>query len=297
MVLTQYIKVVDFTSGERVVILTATRDIAMRLGLTDVVQHVEQALEHERMTREFDKRWAGQPAGRMYSQRVIELDNLTDPVLTSIRDIAVSHTKGLPANDELVVRVNEMLSELFPSGLAAVVTMSCVDQVGATEVIVDKLQTSYAPLATELGLTRRVAYLAELTVEYRAAVVNDRELGFPEVKAMRDQGQLALREIVAMILGQLADSRDQVKVAQRQELLEPLGFETNRVRKRRVRRRGRRSEVEGDNMDTGADDTDEDQTGAAEDDAEDASLAARGLAEEMDAPGELETDGEIHVSR
>ena len=281
MVLEQYIKIVDFTSGERMTILEATRHIALRLGFTDVVQHLDQALAHERTTLELDDRWAGQRTGRMYSPRVIELDNLVDPVLTSVRDIAVSHTKGLPANNELVVQVNAMLADLFPSGLAAVVTMSCVDQVGATEIIVEKLQTTYATLAGELGLTRRVAYLAVLTAEYRDAVVNDRELSFSQVKAMRDLGQLMLCEMVAMILGRLANSRDPIKVAQRQELLEPLGFETRRVRKRRARRRGRGSETEGD-VDTGADETGEDE------DAEDADLAALGPDDEMDARREME---------
>lgn len=280
MELETYIKLAEFTSGERMTILTATRKIALQLGFTEVVQKVDEALAHERMTRAFDERWAGKRTGRLYGPRVIEIDNLVDPVLGSIRDIAVSHTKGLPTNDDLVVQVNEMLADLFPAGLAAVVSMSCVDQVAATEDIVEKLQTTHATLAGELGLTRRVAYLAELAVKYREAVVNDRELTFPEVKAMRTIGQTMLCEMVAIILGRLANSRDPVQVAQRRELLEPLGIETRRVRKRRARRRGRGTETDGDVGDVDVGDVDAGDVDAGDVDAGDVDVVDEDVVDE-----------------
>lgn len=267
MVLEYFIHLPVFTSGERLTTFRQIRDIAARLGLSEVWDRAERGAVHDLVTRGLDDRWAEQLTGRVYAQRVSEIDNLVDPVLTSIRDIALSQVRALPPGHELVARVDAFLDDIYPAGVMAVVSLPFVDQVAATQVILDKLVTRHPALVARLGLAERVAYLAKLTVEYRDAVDQDRNLDFAQVRASREAGQLLLRELVALILGQFSDSRDPDNVSRRQALLEPVIYQARQSQKRRARRRGRADDDVADGEDP-TEDTTGDTTGDATGDAQ-----------------------------
>ena len=232
-----FIPIPTFTTGERSSQFSQIKDIAARRNLTAVIEHADRGLAHERETHALDNQWSARTSKRMYIEEATEVDNLVDPVLVSIRDIAVAQTRGLPVTHPLHRQVDGMLKDIYPQGVGTLVTLPYVDQVNATEAVLHKLQTTYAPLVITLGLSARVTYLAELAPKYRAAVDSGRTLRFPEVQAMHDQGHLILRELIARILGMFCDSRDPDQVAAREELLEPVHQVTAVLRMRRARRR------------------------------------------------------------
>ena len=220
--LEEFIHLSELSAGERIAVFNQIWQLAMRRGLTEIVELADQALIHDRETVALDSRWEHRNTDQMFASDVSALGNLVDPVLTSIRDIAWSHVQATPPASALRQRVDGMLGDLFPPDQASVRSLPFVEQVTTTEFVLSRLQTVHASLIDELGLRARVMYLAELATAYRAAVDRGRSLAFSQVQTMREQGKKLLLELVALVLGTFRDMSDPAQVTTRADLLAPV---------------------------------------------------------------------------
>lgn len=252
--LSLFIKLYGFTTGRRIVTLRKIRKAAVVLGARPIIVRIDEALDHDCMTRELDLVWMAHRNGRYAFKELQSCDDLVDTSLTGVRDGALSLTKGARPGDPIADKANYLLAEIFPAGVAAVTSLPCVDELAAVEVIVGKLQGELAPLVKELGLALQVKRVVDLVPEYRRIIeTRPHEVDFAEVRKAREQGQTYLVEIVAMSLGTYCKSHDPDHVAARAALLEPVLEQQEAIR---LHRQGRRTNVVDIDPDTGVPDTD-----------------------------------------
>lgn len=126
---------------------------------------------------------------------------------------------------------------------ARVATISCAglgaSRVGSRIAGHSPSNTRLARHRPELGLTARIAYLAELTAAYRHALDNGRNLTFPQVHEMQVRGQQFLRELLAVVASRFYDASDPDQRAALKAFLQPLMRETELYRTRRAKARAR----------------------------------------------------------
>lgn len=286
MDLSKLFSVPRFTSGRRLQAYRRMRVIAVQYGMTALVAHIDRAIAHDEATRGLDDRWSSSMRRKAYDDEVAALDMVVDPTLSSIRDLAEAQLRGVPADAQTPAMVATLLDGIFPHGVARVTRLPYVDQAAAVKNIVGKLQNELAPQVVALGLERKVAALAELSVRYSEAV--DRStagLDFATVRKARDEGQQYLLEAIALIIGTYYDSRDPAHVAARTELLAPaleqMGQIRARTRSRRSTRRAAADSAANDGGELGQ--GGEDGQGGDLDDLDD---------EPMDVDGDLSPDGD-----
>lgn len=246
MVLERFVPLMQMSSGRRISILNQMRRLAQDASLPTLVAHIDRALAHDTVTRDYDNRWVEPSRRSLYSPAVMSLDRFADIGLASIRDVTVAQIRGLPQSDPLVIDANAMLEDIFPAGVGAVTSLPFIDEVAACEVIVAKLTGRWASTVSQLGLQQRVAYLSEYTQQYREAVDERRNLDFATVQQYRRRGQQMLREVVVTTLGLFADSENPDQVRARVRLLEPLVVQLDDIR---ARNRARRSRADNDQFD------------------------------------------------
>ena len=193
------------STGRRIFALRQVHTRAGERGFPALQTHCALALEHDRAAHELEARWAAQQhaAPAVDAPHLQRVDGLVDRSLTAFRDGALANATVAAPGDDLPVRVDGLLRELFPAGLGAVTSLPYVEELAAVERILGALQGPRAPLVGELGLERHAARLAQLAVEYRAALEAPKAaaLDFGTVRAARARGQELLLQAVAMILG------------------------------------------------------------------------------------------------
>lgn len=238
--------VVGFTSGHRISVYNQIRPITVKRNLPIITRHIDRAKAHDLKTRDLENQWEAQTGRTLYPGELPGLDGTADRTLTSVRDIAVAQLEGLPPGDPLHDKVDHFLTDVFPAGVFAITSLPYVEQVVAMEVIVDKMQRIHAPLMRELGLERKVAQLAGLTVAYRACVDKARPLDFATVRDARQRGQEYLLEIIGLIIGTYHDGDNPEHEAARNELLAPIQAHDEMIRAGLRARRARGEAPAGD---------------------------------------------------
>lgn len=240
-IMKQVIPLMQFSTGQRLRILHRLRELAGERGFGEILPLIDRAIEHEQRTRALENHWAGRTGRSLYADQVVDIDGIVDQLLGGIRDIARGHARGLPAYDPVTRMCEHFLTEVFPNGLQAIVSLPYVDQVAAVEVIVGKLNGELADTVRQLGLEQKRDRLAELTVEYRRLVDEGRrDLRFADIREARERGQQLLREVIVVVLGRFHDSTDPDQLAVREALLAPLLVQLDETRARaRARRRNR----------------------------------------------------------
>jgi len=237
----------ELSTGRRGFALRQVHQRALALGFQELVDHVALAIEHERQTRQLDLRWAGRETRQTAVDAAVKpVDILVDRALTSLRDSAAAQVDVATPGDGIAQKVDAFLHALFPPGVAAVTSLSYVEELDAVECIVEKLQGDLAPVVADLGLTRHANRLAALAVEYRTALTTPKPeaLTWGEVRAARAQGQEMLLEAVGLIVGHYRGPSPESRAA-RTQLLAPI-LEQNEAVRRYLRSRRRVEDVDPD---------------------------------------------------
>ena len=281
-ILKQLIPLMQFSTGQRLRILHRLRQRALEHGFRELLPLIDRAIEREQRTQALENNWPGRSMRSPYTDQVVDIDAIVDQLLGGLRDVARGHIRGLPADDPMAVMCEHFLTEVFPNGLQAVVSLPFVDQVAAVEVIVGKLGGELADTVRALGLEQKRERLAELTVEYRRLVDEIRsEMRFTDIREARALGHELLRQIIVMVLGRFHDAADPDHLAARDALLAPLIIQLDETRARaRARRRNRADESDASGPgDSGDDLGDDDLVDAADDLGE--TTGALGAAEDQ----------------
>ena len=237
--LSAILNVYVFPTGRRLFAFTQVEAIAKAQGFSELAKHCSAAIAEDRACLGLEKRWAGLVAvarGKAPSLSsagssqpdAASIDPLVDRTLTAIRDHAVNQTAGAPADDPIHATVSGFLREIFPTSVNDITGLAFVEELAAVELILAALQgKSLAPVVKELGLGRLTKRLADLTVQYRAALEAPapETIAFGEVRAARIRAHELLLEAIAIVIGQHHGSSPE-EVAKRTELLRPI-FDQN----------------------------------------------------------------------
>lgn len=210
------------STGRRTFALRKLRPIARQYDFRRLVKRVDYSLQHEDHVRVLDWNWEAFKLKESVDP-IKELDGRLDQTVTAVRDGAVNQAKGARPDDDIVAKVNEFLGQVFPAGVQAITQAPYVEELDKVELMLSKLGGELAATVVEFGLGRQVARLAELAVEYRAALENRPErMSFDEVREARAIGQNNLLSIVAMIVNEYWDDRNPEHLSARSALLAPI---------------------------------------------------------------------------
>jgi hypothetical protein len=272
----ELIKTPKFSTGRRMIMYNQTRPIAVRLGFTRGVEKIDRGLGHDRETREQENLWESRGNTTMFVSEVAAAQGSLVQQLTSMRDIAEGHGRGLPSTDPMAIMSSKFIKTNFRGGITAFSAMPYVDLVAATETLVGKLRDDQQELVTGLGLTRKVEHLEQLTTEFRRLVeLTTIELTFDKITALREQGHVYHLELLALIMGTYSDSSDPLQVRARAELLAPYFRQLAALRMYLRGRRGASRDTDDAVDPETSDDADTDDTAddsadaAASDDSDD----------------------------
>jgi hypothetical protein len=237
--LESWISVYDFSAGQRLFALQRVQEVARGLGFTELVEHIDRAVAHDRQTLALDGRWGGQRRKRARPQTMV-VDRMVAKALTALRQAALVQAAGAAPGDPIHGEVQAFLRAILPAGVFAVAMLPQVEELSALEEIVLGLEGPLAESVASLGLGRQAARLAELRDAFRDALHAPAPdtVKYREVQAARQQGQEYLLEAIAMILGRYYRSRDPEHMAARAALLAPIARQSAAIR---VHRRARRA--------------------------------------------------------
>ena len=193
-----------FPTGRRLWAMQQLQRRAADRGFPELAAHAARSIEHDRVTRQLDARWAARQLGPGQGEDPVQrVDAIVDRTLLALRDAAESQAAAARPGDGAAEKVATLLRALFPMGVAAVTSMTYADELNAVEAIIARLRGDLAPLVADLSLGRHADRLAELSVEYRAALAGPRPepLDFGQVRAARARGQEMLLTAIALVLG------------------------------------------------------------------------------------------------
>ena len=229
--LSALIQLYQFPTGRRLFGLRRVAARAETAGFTELKQHCDAAIAHDKECQALEHRWAsiaaaarGKRPGPAPSTDTRSIDALVDRTLTAIRNHAEEQRSGAAPDDPIHVLVTDFLKKIYPAGLQKVTRLPYVEELEAVDGIMVQLKgQELAPVVTELGLERLRDRLAGLAVQYRTALEkSDPEtLVFGKVRAARAEGQDLLLEAVAIILGK-HHGKSAADMAARAELLAPI---------------------------------------------------------------------------
>jgi hypothetical protein len=225
-----------FPTGRRLFALAQVAQRAKKRGLTDLAKHCASAVAHDQHCLSLERKWAGtvaaargkapppaRPADAPPELTVI--DPLMDRTLTAIRDHAESQRAGAPPADPIHETVTSFLKSAFPTGdVSDITSLPAVEQLAAVDVLLKLFEERpVAAQIKELGLGRLAQRVADLQVQYRAALSAPapESLAFSTVRAARIDGQDLLLQTVAIVLGHFHGKTPEHAEA-RAELLGPI---------------------------------------------------------------------------
>ena len=167
-----------------------------------------------------------------------ELDNRIDKMLSRILS-TIENFAALGDGSEKGRLADELLEDLFPSGVYPITSKPFTDQHATINMLLGRLEDSYARHVDVLGLDPFVRRLAELNREFRTRLRPTRELlTYDEVESAFLEAQNAFHRLVVKVMGDYCRDFDKV-----QTVLEPVDQQTERTR-RHLKRRGTIPEVD-----------------------------------------------------
>lgn len=221
-------KSATLTPGRRILALRRVKKVAQTRNLIHMVTHIDKAIEHDLETRRLDNRWREKRDGAGAGPSLTALHTLVEKLLAGIRDVAELHRLG--ASDAVAVEVERFIDKIFPAGVHAITTLPTVEQAAELERILALVRGPLAPRVADFGLGRVIERLARASEDYRSALHARDPLDFATVCDARDQGQIHLLEIIAMIVGAYPLANDPEHEAARRALLAPIIEQDKAVR-------------------------------------------------------------------
>jgi len=220
-----------FSTGRRLFATQEVKKIAEAQGLAALGAHCGAAIAHDQATRDLEARWASDKEASQYSPEARQIDILVDTALGALRDSIDADARDAAPGDALGEAAAKLQKAAFPSGVAAVTTLSFVDELAEVQRIIALLQAAeWSGVVQQIGLGRRLSRLVELENVYQAAIAQpSKTVTFDQVKQARAKGQSLLLQAVAMILGQYPSDAT-ADVEARRRLLEPIFRQNEAIR-------------------------------------------------------------------
>lgn len=220
-----------FSTGRRLFALQEVKKLAVAETFPSLASHCDVAIEHDLATRVTEARWAGRKTGAQYSPLAKQIDSSMDTAVSALHDGLESEAKNSAPDDTLGQQAETLRQTLYPNGVAGVTALNYIDELAEIERILRTVRSAeWAPVITNLGLSRRVARIEALEPQYRSAVADPANtLAFVEVKNARARGQSLMLQAVAIILGKYPSDND-ADLAARGKLLAPIFRQNDAIR-------------------------------------------------------------------
>lgn len=239
-----YLDLKQMPPGRHVFALTSMRDVAIaKLGAgAPIVPVIDDAVTVGRETLRIELAWEGvkktsndksRGGAHPVKQRIAR-------ALSNLYAIVQGRADG---DDEVAVKARELLSDVFPNGVAGISNQTFEVMLGTIETIQrEKFEKDLADHVKKVGVEREVRLLAELTVLFRQELQPKRrgEVTHDSVEKAEDALHEATSEVLNEVLHATSKRNfvpppgsepmtDVDRVRLREEILAPLNYQQELV--------------------------------------------------------------------
>lgn len=214
------------------------KDLAEARGLPQIVETIDQALRRGKEALDIEFNWANSRDQKSQARgQAALLDNRIDQQISALESIVSAKTIG-DDGDPVVNSAEEVMSAIFPRGVAAITNQSFEVQLGIMDTMIRRFDGPFADILEPLGIEREVARLKDLVEKFRHELnaTEGPQLTYDQVRGVRT----SLHEHLALVVVQIIAAFpgfDEMQSDQREALLAPLNDQQERVAESRSRRR------------------------------------------------------------
>ena len=235
-----YLELRVLPTGRRIFVLQDIRSVAMALGMTKLVEEVDEAIAQARSCLRLEAQWnSGKVDTSEARGEAMVVDARIDKLVGEIHQVVAAFDSG-EKDDPQAVSAAKLRKAVFPQGPGAVTTLTFEEQLGSLDTMLESFEGELAEDVTRLSLTSKVKKLRPLVDQFRAELEKKKPstLSWDEVSAAQQEGQVRLGDVIVEILA-ANKARDPETVSRRTQLLSEyerqaqLVFEAQR-RQRRV---------------------------------------------------------------
>ena len=233
------INIIYLTTGRRLYALRKGLAVAQTLEFEKVVPLIEEAIAHEIQTVDMENAWSRSRKVSKARGESFLIDNQIDALLGTIFSRLKEAIPVLDAADPIVVASRRILEQLFPEGVHPIISLPFEEQLIKNQTIVERLTGDLSDEVETTHIGPFVRQLAALNIQFSEQLERSKtkEITYDALEAARDRGNLYIRQIAAIIMGEFyQDNSDAADM--RRALLAPYLEQVDRTR---TARRGRRS--------------------------------------------------------
>jgi hypothetical protein len=219
-----------------------TKQAAVRLQATDVVQSCDVCLEVARMYLDRNAEWERtKNTSRARGEgEAMALDPLVDRSIAGIYNHVENLARSLPKDHELAVAARELSRRAFPNGAEGYTKLPHAEELVEVKNLIKRSDdpNDLAPLVQKLGVTPMVENLRELAVKFEAALrkLFPGETTWDQLKAAAADCHERYVQLVALIAGKY-NLQTPEHIAARVALLGPIMEQDRRIAEARKLRR------------------------------------------------------------
>jgi hypothetical protein len=204
------------------------------LGNDEALQRLEEAREAHEVARSIKYDWKQQKRQRELAREgAVKLDNEIDQTLSTLQQ-ALEAFADLKGESERTRMAEELLGELFPSGVYPITSQSFDVQQDDVEELLERLRGPFAGHVQTLGVQEHVDQLAELNQEFGEKLDMDNdEISYDQVQAKYKEAEDAFHGLLVKVLSDYHDDMETLN-----EVLEPVRKQSKRARRNAQRRGG-----------------------------------------------------------
>jgi hypothetical protein len=227
-VFSQFINVLQFSSGRRRFAYAQTIAILKELKQKALTTFAEHGIQHDERVAATEQQYYAERASRSGTRAAaIDIDNHFDRTLGALSDQLGNLASLFAPTTDTGRRARKLALAIFPQGAGAVTHSSFEDELAAGDDIVKQLRGPFASDVKELGLKPVADELERTLASFRAALPKEpvQRLGFDAVRAARAGGQRHFERFIAKLL-----ASDELSDANRARVLAPIAEQNARIR-------------------------------------------------------------------
>jgi hypothetical protein len=226
------------TTGRRLFALKQCLELAKELMLAPLVTLIEEAILHDQGTIGMERAWTRSKKVSKARGNAVVLDNSIDGIIGSIQSTMLNHKVALAPNNPIVKAADIILSQLFPEGVKPIITLPFEEQLSVNDDIVNRLKTDLKEACALTGIAGYVENLETLNEAFRLELrkTATKETTFDVIEARQAEGNLFVRQVVALVLGTFYQKTAEAS-EKRSALLKPILDQCERLRQSRKGRR------------------------------------------------------------
>lgn len=219
--------------GALIYCITRMQQTLDELGDSKGLQLAEEAAQKHERARRLEYDWEKQKErDPLRREGTVEIDNEIDSTLNHFVQMAEGYA-NVETNTELTELADELIEELFPTGIFHITSKPFDEQHTTVNELIDRLRTDYQEHVQKLNLTPIVDRLDELNEEFGEGL-DPREdaIEYDQVEAATVEAREAFYRLVGYVIGEYGGDMETFN-----EIMAPVAEQQERTR-RYFQRRG-----------------------------------------------------------